>query len=103
MDQILIRRCNLTITRRGGWSWGGDRRQLAASAVDALKQILIDRLRYIQTPADGVAEPSATTSAAAIDKLRVSVSLSHRDFCALTHGALISDQRPYQQLAQAWI
>lgn len=39
---ITVRRCTVTVVRRGGWSWGPDPRGLVRQVVDALPELLAD-------------------------------------------------------------
>ncbi|OMI36458.1 hypothetical protein SPAR_26111, partial [Streptomyces sparsogenes DSM 40356] len=39
---ITVRRCTVTVVRRGGWSWGPDPRGLIRQVVDALPELLAD-------------------------------------------------------------
>lgn len=42
--EILIQRCTLRITRRGGWSWGGNPRSVVNAALQRLPQLIGERL-----------------------------------------------------------
>ncbi len=42
--EILIQRCTLRITRRGGWSWGANPRSVVNAALQRLPQLICERL-----------------------------------------------------------
>lgn len=42
-DEITVHQCTVTVTRRGGWSWGPDPRGLVQQVLDALPELLADQ------------------------------------------------------------
>lgn len=44
MSAIVIRRCTLRVTRRGGWCWGEDRRALAERITGLVPKLVAERL-----------------------------------------------------------
>ncbi|MGW1598254.1 hypothetical protein [Streptomyces sp. NPDC002343] len=62
--EITVHRCTVTVTRRGGWSWGPDPRGLVRHVVDTLPELLADHFAE-QLAGDGpdveITEPVTVT------------------------------------------
>lgn len=47
MPDILIQHCKLQVVRRGGWTWGPDRRHLISMATQALPGLIAEALSHL--------------------------------------------------------
>ena len=82
---ILIHRCTLRITRRGGWSWGADPRGLLKAAMQRLPELIVARLGELW-PAQDERQFAAP--------LRLRVSLRLDELLALAGDAASSAHAP---------
>lgn len=54
MDELVIRRCTFRVVRRGGWSWGGDRRALVDRMTRLAPQLIAAQLAELFADREGI-------------------------------------------------
>lgn len=93
---LLIQRCTLRLTRRGGWSWGSDPRSLARGAMSRLPAFVAERLAMAWPSAIGEERVTAPL------RLRVPVRAEElRAWLAGSDDALDPNQALGQRIDEA--